>query len=94
MDMAKVSASQFKAKLGKYMQSVRSGGSVVITDRGIPVARLEPFELRSSGAQPARPADALPLPDVGAPPLGALKVKAISYRGPDSLSLLKADRRR
>jgi len=90
--MTKVSASQFKAKLGVYMQAVRAGRVVLITDRGVPVARLEPVEpKRSSNAgSAAQSAPVLPL----GPPLGDVKVKAIAFRGTDSLAILRSDRGR
>ena len=92
MYMTKVSASQFKAKLGVYMQAVRAGRVVLITDRGVPVARLEPIELRRSSA-PAGPPQSAPVAPSG-PPLGDVKVKSIAFRGTDSLALLRADRGR
>lgn len=38
------SVAQMKAKLSEYLRQVKSGGEVVITERGIPVARLVPLE--------------------------------------------------
>jgi prevent-host-death family protein len=35
--------AQMKAKLSEYLRQVKSGGEVVITERGIPVARLVPL---------------------------------------------------
>ncbi len=38
--MRSVSISELKAKLSQYIDVVRSGHEVVVTDRGAPVARL------------------------------------------------------
>ena len=95
MDMTKVTATQFKARLGKYVQAVRAGGAVLITDRGVPVARLEAVEPQRTASQHAN-ADERPA-EVRArrgPALGDLKVRAIAHRGTDSLAMLRADRRR
>ena len=84
-----VSVSKLKAKLGQYMRAVRTGKEVVVTDRDVPVARLIPFE------PPAAPAGVvIERPrDPSAPPLGAIRVRAIEYRGTDTTKLLAADRR-
>ena len=45
--MAKESTAgvaELKANLSQYLDRVRQGGEVVITDRGAPVARLVPLE--------------------------------------------------
>ena len=49
--MTTVSISELKAKLSQYIDAVRSGHEVIVTDRGTPVARL-------SGVPGARRADA------------------------------------
>ena len=36
--------AQMKAKLSEYLRQVKGGTEVVITERGIPVARLVPLE--------------------------------------------------
>jgi prevent-host-death family protein len=89
MDMMKTSATQFKAKLGQYMRAVRAGNEVVVTDRDQPVARLIPFR-----AEPAPALATAAAADVGAPPLGKLRVRGISYRGPGTTELLRRDRDR
>jgi prevent-host-death family protein len=38
--MTTVSISELKANLSRYLQEVRRGGEVQVTDRGVPVARL------------------------------------------------------
>lgn len=35
-----LSVSDLKARLSQYLQEVRSGGEVLVLDRGVPVARL------------------------------------------------------
>lgn len=42
--------AQIKAKLSEYLRQVKSGGEVVITERGIPVARLVPLDADESRA--------------------------------------------
>jgi prevent-host-death family protein len=37
---ARASVAELKAKLSEYLRAVQSGGEVVVTDRGRPVARL------------------------------------------------------
>lgn len=49
--MQQVSVAQLKARLSKYLEVVRAGEEVLITDRGRPVAKLSP--LRSIGQQDA-----------------------------------------
>jgi prevent-host-death family protein len=39
-----VGARELKARLGTYLQRVRQGRTLVVTDRGQPVAELRPFE--------------------------------------------------
>lgn len=43
MATATVGAGELKARLGRYLQIVREGGTVVITDRGKTIGRLVPF---------------------------------------------------
>ena len=38
--MTRVSVSELKANLSKYLREVRRGGEVQVLDRGVPVARL------------------------------------------------------
>jgi prevent-host-death family protein len=40
----KANVAQLKAKLSEYLRHVKSGGEVVITERGVPVARLVPLD--------------------------------------------------
>jgi prevent-host-death family protein len=44
--MARVSVSELKANLSRYLREVRRGGEVEIVDRGVPIARLVAVESR------------------------------------------------
>jgi prevent-host-death family protein len=46
-----VGSRELKTRLGGYLRRVREGATLVITDRGQPVAELKP--LRSTGAERA-----------------------------------------
>ena len=43
MEQVTVGARELKARLGRYLQIVREGGTVIVTDRGKPVGRLVPM---------------------------------------------------
>ena len=89
MDM-KTSASQLKAKLGRYMAAARAGQEVLITDRGQPVARLVPVTPATAQAGAVR----ITPPDATAPRLGAVTFPKVRYTGPSTSALLRADRDR
>jgi prevent-host-death family protein len=36
--------AQVKARLSEYLREVKAGGEVVITERGVPVARIVPLD--------------------------------------------------
>ncbi len=42
--MKRVGAREFKNRLGQYLREVRKGRSLLITDRGRPVAKVSPPE--------------------------------------------------
>lgn len=93
MDMkVRVSSSRLKARLGRYMRSVRAGGEIEVTDRDQPVARLVPWSERPDAGPGGPPAEQAR--DPGAPPLGEIDVKPIRYRGRSTTALLEEDRRR
>ncbi|HTT32852.1 MAG TPA: type II toxin-antitoxin system prevent-host-death family antitoxin [Methylomirabilota bacterium] len=48
--MQKVGSREFKNRLGRYLRAVRRGETLVITDRGTPVAKVTPADDRP-GAQ-------------------------------------------
>lgn len=53
--MLTVPISALKASLSQYLDAVRKGGEVIITDRGRPVARILPVEgVRASEGLRAR----------------------------------------
>ena len=85
MHMVKVSATQFKAKLGIYMQAVRTGKAVLITDRGVAVARLEPL-VEAPVPAPAK--------NPRRPRLGSIEVRGVRVKGISGGDLLAEDRRR
>lgn len=39
-----VGARELKARLGKYLRTVRNGQTLVVTDRGEPIAELRPIQ--------------------------------------------------
>ena len=39
-----VGARELKARLGKYLRTVREGQTIIVTDRGEPVAELRPIQ--------------------------------------------------
>ena len=47
--MKKASVSELKNSLSAYLRQVRAGESVLVTDRGRPVARLEPIGGQAPG---------------------------------------------
>ncbi|HUE88679.1 MAG TPA: type II toxin-antitoxin system prevent-host-death family antitoxin [Vicinamibacterales bacterium] len=50
MDRNVVGARELKARLGTYLRRVRQGRTLIVTDRGHPVAELRPIEA-GSGAE-------------------------------------------
>lgn len=55
--------SELKAKLSQYLAQVRDGGTVMVMNRKIPVARLVPVDDRSGGIEVVEAADAEGLPN-------------------------------
>lgn len=45
--MTTVSISELKASLSEYVGRVRSGEEVLLTDRGVPVAKLSPLSVQA-----------------------------------------------
>jgi prevent-host-death family protein len=88
--MVKTSATQLKAKLGKYMRAVKSGQEILITDRDQPVARLIAYRPPDAPSKVIRCVSR----DPAAPPLGQIKVDGIRYSGPSTTDLLREDRAR
>ena len=46
-----VGARELKARLGKYLRTVRQGSTLTITERGVPVARLSPLAPGEEGIE-------------------------------------------
>jgi prevent-host-death family protein len=44
-----VGVRELKTRLGSYLREVRNGKTIVVTDRGEPVAELRPIALPGSG---------------------------------------------
>ena len=51
--MKTAAISEIKAKLSDFLNQVKAGEEVLITDRGKPVARLSPLAKTRSSAHPA-----------------------------------------
>lgn len=54
--MKTTSVSNLRAKLGRFLAAVRRGETILITDRGAPVARLMAVEKTSAAADEELPA--------------------------------------
>jgi prevent-host-death family protein len=52
--MTRVSVSELKAQLSRYLQEVRRGGEVEILDRGVPIARLTALPHLEGGGEERR----------------------------------------
>lgn len=46
-----VGVRELKTRLGRYLREVRRGRTVVITDRGEPVAELRPISISAAGSE-------------------------------------------
>ncbi len=44
-----VGARELKTRLGKYLRAVRSGTTITITERGVPIACLGPLSAQDEG---------------------------------------------
>jgi prevent-host-death family protein len=40
----KANVAQLKARLSEYVRQVKSGAEIIVTERGVPVARLVPLD--------------------------------------------------
>ena len=49
--MKKASVSDLKTQIGRYLDYVRNGGTVLVLDRKVPVAELKPVPGRSSNGK-------------------------------------------
>ena len=76
--------SELKAHLSEYLARVRRGGTVVVLDRTIPIARIVPYEERPEGFRVEKAI---------APPSAVLKVRPVRLRkSVNVVSLLREDR--
>ena len=76
--MEKATVSRLKRRLGVYLRKVRAGETVLVFDRGRPVARIEPVSGREgiagrlarleAAGLVSRPASALPMKALRAAP--------------------------
>lgn len=93
--MRKVGSREFKNRMGRYLRAVRKGQSLVITDRGQPVAKVSPPD------QPANSDDALQIRLQELEAQGLIRLakrplsifKAIPSRGKPASKMLIEDRR-
>jgi prevent-host-death family protein len=66
--MKTANISELKAKLSAYLAEVRRGGTVLVYDRSIPIARLVPFQEET---------DDLVLIEASAPPADLKRIKGV-----------------
>ena len=91
MERSSVGARELKTRLGRYLRRVREGRSIVVTDRGEPIAELRPIAPDTSV-----PAALLKLADRGAitlptrPAIGAFT--PIHSDGPSASQAVIEDR--
>jgi prevent-host-death family protein len=89
------SVAQLKARLSEYLRRVKGGGEVVVTERGVPIARLtslEPTERRATRRDRLARAGTL-RPGKGRMRRGLLTPPSGEDAGGDVLEALLADRR-
>lgn len=93
--MQKVGSREFKNRMGQYLKAVRRGESLVITDRGEPVAKVVPPDQDKSEQPTLRKRleelDAQGLIRLAKRPLG--KFRAVPSRGKSASEMIIEDRR-
>lgn len=87
--MAEVGIRELKNALSRYLQRVRHGESIVVTDRGKPVARIVPAELPEDIATLIREGRVTWSGGRFKPPKRAMRLKP----GPSLASYVSEDRR-
>jgi len=96
--MKRASITEMKNSLSALIDRVRHGDAIVIEDRGVPVARLEPVAAPGRNASDGRLArlvrQGVVRPAGGAPPRRILAADPPSPRGRASLSQAIIDERR
>lgn len=93
--MQKVGSREFKNRMGQYLKAVRRGQSLVITDRGEPVAKVVPPD-QDKPEQPTlrkrlEELEAQGLIRLAKRPLG--KFRAVPSRGKSASEMIIEDRR-
>ncbi len=93
--MRKIGSRELKNRLGAYLRAVRQGHSLVITDRGKPVARLSPLAgeeiSRDSVEQSLKKLQESGLLRIGKRPFP--KFRAVASRGKSASKMILEDRR-
>ncbi|MGH9465892.1 MAG: type II toxin-antitoxin system Phd/YefM family antitoxin [Terriglobales bacterium] len=95
--MKRASISEAKNNLSALIDGLRSGNGVLITDRGRPVARLEPVQagdLNDEEALAAMIRDGLVTPRKHSPAATWLREPPIAVPGVDLTSALLEERRK
>ena len=93
--MQKVGSREFKNRLGRYLLAVRKGQTLVITDRGKPVAKVSPpdqdGENELTFSQVLKKLEAEGKIRLPKRPLG--KFRAVPSRGKSASQMIIEDRR-
>jgi prevent-host-death family protein len=93
--MRKIGSREFKNRMGRYLSAVRKGQSILITDRGRPVAKVTPpdpeDDSRNSLEKRLRELEAQGLIRLAKRPLRAFK--PIPSRGKSASKMIIEDRR-
>jgi prevent-host-death family protein len=93
--MRKVGSREFKNRMGRYLSAVRKGQSILITDRGRPVAKVIPPDpedgLMDSVEKRLRELEAQGLIRLAKRPMHSFK--AIPSRGKPASKMIIEDRR-
>lgn len=93
--MQKVGSREFKNRMGRYMRAIRKGESLLLTDRGKPVAKISPAD-EEANPEPTimdilKRLEAEGKLRLGRRPLG--KFRAIPSRGKSASEMILEDRR-
>jgi len=84
----RVGSRELKTRLGHYLQRVRQGETIVVTDRDEPVAELRPLQGRTVPLQKLAARGIVTLPKRGA----ATDVPTIRARGAGAAAAVSKDR--
>jgi prevent-host-death family protein len=93
--MVKVGSREFKNRLGRYLRAVRQGKTLIVTDRGKPVAKVSPPDEQPDSAPTLdelfERLEAQGLIRLGKKPFG--KFKPFPSRGKPASEMIIEDRR-